>query len=217
MNKYFTFNNIKSTEYGLVIEDRVLYPSSLTNEKVIEVNAFYYSKDKTTHLKQYRAIQDWLDNISFLGFQEDIEGLYKVNKTHIDIRERKLNSIHLTIKFEVEQYRYLIGQNEFINIEIKEDITEYIVENLGDNKSNPIFIIDSIGDITLTINNNNLIIKDTNGVFTLDSVLQDCYNETKLLNNNLIGEFPILNIGDNVLNIKGNIKSIKVKINSTIY
>ena len=218
MNKYFIFNNQKSTEYGLFIEDRVLYPSSLNNnDKVIELNVYYYSKNRASHITQFRAIQNWLDNIANLQFQEDIEGFYKVNKTEINIRERRANSIHLTIKFTVEQYRYLKSQSEFINLIIQDDIEEYTIDNLGDNKANPVFIIDSTGDITLNINNKVLTIKNTNGRFILDSELQDCYNDKQLLNNNLIGEFPILNIGINSLKFTGNIKSIKVRINSTIY
>lgn len=216
---YFKFNNIKSSEYGLVIEDRILYPSSLTNsDNVIDINVYYYNKqDKQSHLECFRNIQKWLDNTGELIISECSDYYYKVIGTEITITERFKNSIKFNIRFNVEQYKYLINQKQFTPIILSEEEEFYYLNNKGDNISYPIFNIDSVGDITISINNREITIKDTNGFFILDSELQDCYNQKQLLNNNVIGDFPYLDIGYNDLILIGDIKSIAVKINSTIY
>lgn len=48
---------------------------------------------------------------------------------------------------------------------------------------------------------------------TIDSVLKDCYKDEVLKNDDMIGGFPVLNIGDNIISFSGNVSKVEVKVN----
>lgn len=218
MNKYFIYNNLNSKEdYNLIIEDRVIYPSSINKEDTLELNVYYYNKDSKELLKQHRLLQQWLAESGFLQFEEDKETKYKVVGINFTMKERREHSIHFNIKFTVEPLKYIIKDSTFKIIDIEEVKEEYTLENEGDVECYPIFKISSTGTVTINVNDNILTIENTEGEYFIDSDLKDCYNLTSLLNNNVTGELPILNKGINTVTITGNISALSIKLNTKTY
>ena len=69
------------------------------------------------------------------------------------------------------------------------------------------------GDIKLKINGDEVAVKKVDGYVTVDSVLKDCYKDDVLKNGDMIGEFPILRVGENTIGFSGNVSKVEVRIN----
>ncbi|CAG7839644.1 hypothetical protein CLOHAE12215_01057 [Clostridium haemolyticum] len=69
------------------------------------------------------------------------------------------------------------------------------------------------GDIKLKINNNEITVKKVDGYVTVDSVLKDCYKDDELKNGDMIGEFPIIKVGENVVSFSGNVSKVEAWVN----
>lgn len=99
---------------------------------------------------------------------------------------------------------------KYITTEIE---SVYVVNNLGNAKSKPIIKIIGSGSVE-TIVNNKLAFTYTfpeneNEVY-IDSEKQDAYFGSVLKNRNMIGEFPLLETGENTIKFNGNIASIEI-------
>lgn len=51
------------------------------------------------------------------------------------------------------------------------------------------------------------------GYVTVDSVLKDCYKDDVLKNGDMIGEFLVFKLGENVISFSDNISKIEVRVN----
>ncbi|WP_242978495.1 hypothetical protein [Clostridium tetani] len=47
----------------------------------------------------------------------------------------------------------------------------------------------------------------------MDSVLKDAYKDEVLKNGDMIGEFPVLKVGENVVSFSGNVSKVEVWVN----
>lgn len=48
---------------------------------------------------------------------------------------------------------------------------------------------------------------------TIDSVLKDAYKDETLKNGDMIGEFPVFKVGENIIDFNGNVSKVEVKVN----
>lgn len=98
-------------------------------------------------------------------------------------------------------------------IEIEEQNT--IITNHFSQASSPKITIHGQGDITLNITDywNDIQIVELRNVvdyITIDSLLMECYKDNTLTNNQMVGYFPKINIGDNTISWTGNVEKIEV-------
>lgn len=84
------------------------------------------------------------------------------------------------------------------------------IVNYGTIEADPVIKIIASGDVTLTINNANVILTGVDGYITIDSVLMDAYKDTTLQNSKMLGEFPKLKTGANAFSWVGNVTSVEV-------
>ena len=111
----------------------------------------------------------------------------------------------------LESYNFVSGKvyndNEKIEINKQDFVNIY---NRGTIESKPILTIYGSGDIKLHLHYKIIELKDVNEYITINSEIMDAYKETHLLNNKMIGEFPSLNPGSNILKWEGKLLAIGV-------
>jgi len=131
--------------------------------------------------------------------------------------ERLLKFRTATIKFHTQPYKYLVDE-EPANLEITNE-TELIVFNQGLENSKPEIMLWGMGIVQILVNGYGVFeidLETGNVPITVDSELEDCYGlyVSDLKNRNMVGKFPILKSGKNVISWSGNLSSIAVFPNS---
>lgn len=89
-----------------------------------------------------------------------------------------------------------------------------IVENIGNHTSKPIITIIGSGTVELTVNGNAICrytFPEGENTVVIDSEKQDAYWDNTLKNRNMIGDFPVLKKGSNVLSWSGTVEEISIK------
>ncbi|SHH59420.1 putative phage tail component, N-terminal domain-containing protein [Clostridium grantii DSM 8605] len=162
-------------------------------------------------LDKIDEIKAWLINAEesdlIFSFQPDKRYIGQVVNS-IDFKQVFKFTSSFPIVFNCRPFKYST-EDEVITI------TQIgsIIYNEGTFKSEPIIKIFGSGDITISINNEEIIIKNVEEYVTIDSVLKDCYKDEVLKNADMVGDFPILEIGDNVISFSGNVNKVEVQVN----
>lgn len=113
------------------------------------------------------------------------------------------------VKFHTQPYKYLRNEPAVI-LEI-DDQTSLLVENLGLETSLPIITLHGEGIITLSINDVAIFQVDIDDKFvTIDSEKEESYKGNVLKNRFMMGEFPELLQGKNMITWAGNLSKIEV-------
>ena len=76
--------------------------------------------------------------------------------------------------------------------------------------SEPVITVTGSGDITLMVGQYIILLEDVEDSITIDSRLQEAYNDDELQNGKMSGDFPKLVPGQNAVSWSGNVTSIKV-------
>ena len=109
------------------------------------------------------------------------------------------------IVFNCRPFKY---ESESTTIEM---IAEGSITNPGSIYSEPIIKIFGSGDINVTINSEIIKLKEVTDHIILDTVQQNCYNETiDNLNNKMNGEFPKFEVGENNISWTGAVSKVEV-------
>ena len=125
--------------------------------------------------------------------------------------EKLINFKTAKVKFHCQPYKYLLNETP-VEVAITTE-TEVEVENKGLEKSKPIITLEGTGEIGLYVNGNQIFTynfgEDTEVV--IDSEKQDAYLGSILKNRQMLGEFPILEAGENTITWTGTITNIKIE------
>ena len=80
--------------------------------------------------------------------------------------------------------------------------------------SNPLIKVVGSGDVTVSINNQELILKGLEDEIEVDCELMNAYKKINgdiaLLNNKMYSDFPVLESGENQISFEGNISKIEL-------
>ncbi|WP_243447633.1 hypothetical protein [Clostridium tetani] len=85
--------------------------------------------------------------------------------------------------------------------------------NEGTFQSEPVIKVYSSGDIKFKINDDEITVKKVDKYVTIDSVLKDAYKDEVLKNGDMIREFPVLKVGENVVSFSGNVSKVEAWVN----
>lgn len=109
------------------------------------------------------------------------------------------------------------GENNISNSSDANMVIDYldnklIINNLGNYISKPTFEIEGAGTIKFILNGYSVFTYnfDDDGRVVIDSEKEDAYLDAVLKNRNMNGEFPKLEIGENIVTWDGLVKSMKV-------
>ena len=67
------------------------------------------------------------------------------------------------------------------------------------------------GTFRITINDVSFQIKDVNGSVVIDSEILEAYTDTISMNNKMVGQFPILGMGENTIEWSGAIQFMEIR------
>lgn len=115
------------------------------------------------------------------------------------------------VVFRVQPFKFDYLEDERVVAGSKGSL---IIENIGNYKAKPIIEIQGTGTVTLTVNDNTLFRYDfpeNETAVIIDSQKQDAYYDNALKNRNMMGEFPIFEVGNNSVAWDGTVESIKIK------
>lgn len=225
------FNNKNSfTDFGLRVVSRPLIPTAeravefievqgrngaLTVDKgmykdiSIRVSFNFYQIDKDIFSKCL-SVSSWLKGCGNLCFSHIPNITFKVKAIKVDDIETVLRSKgQFSVTFICDPFKY---GNEVIRTLTTNN---YTFNYLGTIEAEPIIKIYGSGDITLSINSKNVILKAVNSYITIDSKLKDCYKDAALTNSQMNGEFPFISQGINTISWIGSITKIDLTYNET--
>ena len=206
LNEEIEFINIEGRSGSLSIK------KSVYKDRVIKVkfklldNNYFWSNNYFWN--NLRSIERWLAEIKDNRLVYDMQDkCYIVKKVEIgDIsREVRLYG-EFTAAFIVEPF--LTDLSQFSSSWLEND---YILINIGDFEVLPQFTFEGNGNVTVTINDETLIINNVVDEVTVNSDLMLCYgknNNNKLLD--MVGNFPKLKVGENTISVSNNIDKTKV-------
>ena len=123
---------------------------------------------------------------------------------------RLINFKKAIVKFYVQPYKFLLNESSYI-LEISTE-TSLSVLNKGLEKSKPIITLYGTGEIEILINGNSIfsVNMGTDEYITIDSEKEEAYKGAVLKNRQMLGSFPELNPGTNVISWVGNLTEIEV-------
>ncbi|WP_321160893.1 distal tail protein Dit [Clostridium sporogenes] len=227
----FTFGNKNSyDDFGIIISKRPSIPSPKRRVTYIEIpdKSSNFKFDEGTfeditilvecgvNLKANLAdkideIKAWIINTGesdlIFSFQPDKKYIAQVVNM-IDFKQVLKHTSRFPIIFNCKPFKYSVEEN-IITI-TKNNSTIY---NKGTFQSEPVIKVYGSRDIKLKINEDEVTIKKVDGYVNIDSVLKDCYKDDALKNGDMIGQFPILKVGENVVSFSGNVSKVEVRIN----
>lgn len=167
--------------------------------------------DYSDSAKAYNTISKWLYEIKDNKLFYDKEDVYfKVKNISIDGLQKQVfyGEGLFKVTFIVEPFLYY-KENQEIEITSNTKIVspEFAYDGV------PEITVLGTGDISLLINNKKVLLEKVENSITINSQLMECYKDKENLNYRMYGEFPILNNGENTININGNIEKILIKPN----
>lgn len=174
--------------------------------KKIEIEAYI----KSDVSKYSRLINNWLYNNfdnKVLFFDDEYDIYYEgkcINKISFEETFKYFNECKII--FECMPYKKLVDGDNNINI----TVSNSKLYNPTNFESEPTLKIYGTGDITLTINSNNIHLTNIVEYVTIDSEIMDCYKDTMLMNNQMRGEFPKLQTGTNIISWIGNVTKVEI-------
>lgn len=126
--------------------------------------------------------------------------------------DRLLRMRKATIKFYVQPYKYLKNEDK-----VELDVTTHTsveVINKGLEISKPIISLEGSGTVEIIVNNTNIFkytFPNDETKVIIDSLEEEAYYEGIYKNRNMLGEFPKLSVGSNVISWTGTLTKISIE------
>lgn len=126
--------------------------------------------------------------------------------------ERLIRFKTAVVKFYTQPYKYLKDEKS-ISLEINDE-SSLKVNNVGLEKSKPIITLEGTGTIEIALNGSNLFkytFPENETKVVVDSLEEEAYLDNVLKNRNMLGTFPILEVGENTISWSGSLSKITIE------
>lgn len=165
-------------------------------------------KGKQSSFKSiFRKAKAYVLNAKTFQVDDDDEVYYKIKAVQIDDAENRIKEFgEFTVNFTLDPFAYEI------NNPVQTITSQTTINNLG-YESQPIMTVHCAGTGNVYVNDIPITIKDINGTITIDSEMMNAYRKgTSItnLNNHMVGDFPVLRHGNNVISFDGDISKIEL-------
>ena len=166
-------------------------------------------KDTENLVDRLDTIKAWLFNAGesdlIFSFGEDKKYIAQVVNA-IDFTQVYKYTSSFPVVFNCQPFKYAV-ENEIIPI----NETGATVNNPGSLESEPVIYVHGSGDITLQVNGLEVQLTGIQNKIILNSEIQDCYDDAmNNLNSKMVGEFPLLKSGENIISWTGNVTKLEV-------
>ena len=228
MNDWFEWNGVKCTDYGIYVTE--LPPLTIPEERVAFTNIPGRSGSLTTLEGDYvyedmvltatcvvsepnriSEIAGWLRGSGTVTFANRKGGFYYARVTNqIPFEKILRGNPHrsFAVNFRCKPFFYLENVQP-----ITLTSSGVFITNPGSVPSEPIITITGSGEITLMVGMSIVELSDMNGSITLDSELQEAYNDATSLNSRMSGDFPEFLPGQNAVSWTGNVSRVVIQPN----
>jgi phage-related protein len=228
MNDWFSWNGVKSTEYGIHITEQpsVIRPA----ERAVFTNVPGRSGSLTTleaddvyddfilpvecavsDLSRVAEIGSWLKGAGTLELAERPGGYYEarvVNQIEFAKVLRGRSNRTLTVTFRCHPFWCESGVEDIVLT-----VSGSTVTNPGNVASEPVITVYGSGDITLMVGMTIVELEGVSGSITLDTPLMEAYSGTESMNDRITGEFPTLAPGDTPMSWSGEVSTVAITPN----
>ncbi|ANS45926.1 hypothetical protein BM86_34075 [Bacillus thuringiensis] len=215
-------DNELASSYGLGLVGRPVIPTAKQKVEFIEISGRHGSLTKKgayenvlfkvkfnmlekENIKPFvRRAKSWLLQGKTLFFTDD--DVHRKIK-HVEMGDIA-NEIEEHGEFEVDFTLDPFEYTEDVNLKMPKPGSIY---NPGTMESDPKLWIVGNGTFRITINDVSFQIKDVSGSVVIDSEVLEAYNDTIPMNNKMIGDFPIFQIGENKIDWSGTIQFMSIR------
>lgn len=219
-------NDVYTDDYGIHPKERIVVPTperdiehveirgrhgTLTKKygyKDIPLPVRFYMLDKDNFKPIFRKAKIHLLNAKTLVFDDDNEVFYKVKSVQIETAENIIKTFgEFVANFRLDPFQYEIANSS-------RTITTRTTLNNPGYESQPIITATVAGTGKIYINDQVITIQNVNGTIIIDSELMNAYRNSSgiitNLNNHMIGDFPVVQSGQNVVEFDGDITKLEI-------
>ncbi|WP_420974227.1 phage tail protein [Bacillus thuringiensis] len=215
-------DNELASSYGLGLVGRPVIPTAKQKVEHIEIPGRHGSLTKKgayenvsfkvkfnmlerENIKPFiRRAKPWLLQGKTLFFTDD--DVYRKIK-HVEMGDI-VTEIEEHGEFEVDFKLDPFEYTEDVNLKLTKP---GVIYNPGTIESDPKFWIVGNGTFRITINDVSFQIKDVNGSVVIDSEILEAYADTISMNHKMVGQFPILGVGENTIEWSGAIQFMEIR------
>lgn len=217
-------DNVKDSDFGLVIQDFPVIPTSSEKIEYIDVPyrngpltkiSGYEKRDyevlftlaDTSNIKSsVRKAKAFFLNRQKLSFDDDVGFYQEVLNIDIGDIERQVVDVgYFTVMFSVSPFDYAVTSSQSFNT------SPISLTNIGTFESNPLIKITGTGNVVLTVNGASCQFKDLTAGVILDCQLKEAYwGSTLSMNSKMSGDFPVFKIGKNTISYSGSVTKVEI-------
>ena len=156
--------------------------------------------------QKLREIKGLLSVTRTLAFDDSPNFFYKIKRAQISDTETIIKSSGVfSVEFIADPFEY-----ESSSVLEYENPSNLLIRNNTTYFSQPVLKIFGQGNIKLFVNDELVEVKNINEGITIDSEMQEAYYNNDNLNHQMLGDFPIFEIGENKIRLEGNIDKIEI-------
>lgn len=147
-----------------------------------------------------------------LIISDESDKVYKAQIIEKIDYERLIRFKTAVVKFYTQPYKYLKDEKSII-LDINNE-TSLKITNVGLEKSKPIITLEGTETVEISLNGFNLfkyVFPENETKVVIDSLEEEAYLDNVLKNRNMLGTFPIFEVGENTISWSGNLTKISIE------
>lgn len=222
-------DGIYTDEFGLEVQGRYEVPTAEEDVEYIEIRgrdgeltkkygykniplpvSFSINRrwQEGTFKSIFRKIKPRILNSKTFSVDDDPEVYYKIKSVQIEPAENRIVKFgQFVVNFTLDPFMYEVDNPT-------QTITSQTLINNPGYEAEPIMTATCSGTGNIYVNEQKVTIQNINGTITIDSEMQNAYRIAggyiTNLNSHMIGKFPVLKHGDNVISFDGDISKIEL-------
>ena len=215
-------DNELASSYGLGLVGRPVIPTAKQKVEHIEIPGRHGSLTKKGAYENvpFKVKFNMLERENIKPFIRRAKPWLLQGKTFFftdDDVHRKIKHVEMgDITTEIEEHGEFEVDFTLDPFEYTEDVNlkltkPGVIYNPGTIESDPKFWIVGNGTFRITIKDVSFQIKDVNGSVVIDSEVLEAYTDTISMNNKMVGQFPILGVGENTIEWSGAIQFMEIR------
>ena len=157
-------------------------------------------------------VMKYFTGVGELIISDEPDKVYKAQIIEKIDYERLIRFKTAVVKFYTQPYKYLKDEKSII-LDINNE-TSLKITNVGLEKSKPIITLEGTGTIEISLNGFNLfkyVFPENETKVVIVSLEEEAYLDNVLKNRNMLGTFPIFEVGENTISWSGNLTQISIE------
>ena len=157
-------------------------------------------------------VMKYFTGVGELIISDEPDKVYKAQIIEKIDYERLIRFKTAVVKFYTQPYKYLKDEKSII-LDINNE-TSLKITNVGLEKSKPIITLEGTGTIEISLNGFNLfkyVFPENETKVVIDNLEEEAYLDNVLKNRNMLGTFPIFEVGENTISWSGNLTQISIE------